>query len=222
MGVGPIALAVYTKLAQRELIKPGQFVLELGSQEIFADADGLLPFCSAMGKPMAAERKWQSARDLMAALGFHYACIDTDGRFGALTFDLNEELPYSGWGPWDIVTNHGTTEHCFNQAQCFRTMHAETKLGGLMIHCVPNRGYDKHCFYLYQPELFTALASANRYECLGFWTSGDHYPDRSAVELRDYKPDDPDPACGDVLLSVVLRKTCDDPFVSPIQEMYRL
>lgn len=221
VGVGPIALTIYANLARQGALKPGQFVLELGSQEMFyAGWPQLMhDFCDAIGKPEVADTSWATSHEFMTALGFHHQSIDIDGRFGAWPYDLNEPLPQSNWGPWDIVTNHGTTEHCFDQAQCFRTMHVETKPGGLMIHCVPMRGYDKHCFYLYKPELFIALAHANGYQVFGIWTAPDAY-DKQPVNLKScwFPRDEP----GDILLAAVLRKMSDTAFQAPIQKEYRI
>jgi hypothetical protein len=219
MGVGQIALTLYANLAKSGLLKPGQFMFELGSQEVFVKGwEYLLPaFYKALGKSEITETKWGSARDLMCALGFNYQSADLDGRFGALPFDFNK--PWVSHHQYDVVTNHGTTEHCFDQNECFRTVHAATDKGGLMIHCVPTQGYRGHCFYLYQPQFFQALADANKYEVISLQVAHDTY-NKPTGRVELCKVDAVLP--GNVLLCAVLRKTEYAPFNVPIQELYRI
>ena len=51
-----------------------------------------------------------------------YACIDADGANDALVYDLNCDISKSheAHRTYDIVTNFGTTEHVFNQYNCFK------------------------------------------------------------------------------------------------------
>jgi SAM-dependent methyltransferase len=182
MGVGPVALKLYDRLFSVAAMRAGQSMCELGSQNM-ATADTTLA---------------QSARDYMTRLGFDYTCIDIDGKFDAVIIDLNTQA----WEQWsvgkqfDIVTNHGTSEHVFDQANCFRFIHAITKPGGIMIHVLPQTGYDGHCFYLYQPVFFTHLARENGYEILFMDTTKDSHGE---------------------LLSVALRRVANEPFRAPIQ-----
>jgi len=219
LGVGPIALTLYAELAKQRLLKPGQYVFELGSQEIFVEGwRGVLKqFCAAMALPLLSNQKWESARDLMEALGFHYTSADLDGRFGAQRVDLNK--PWDSIHAYDVVTNHGTTEHCFDQGECFRTIHKATRVGGLMIHCVPTQGYVKHCFFLYEPEFFHALAAANCYDEISLRVARDAY-EKPSIPIV-FQPES-SILPGNVLLCVVLRKIKDADFVPPIQEFYRV
>ena len=51
-----------------------------------------------------------------------YDSIDADGLYGAHVFDLNKDIgeSYNFKKQYDLVTNHGTTEHVFNQYRCFK------------------------------------------------------------------------------------------------------
>lgn len=90
-----------------------------------------------------------------------YESIDGNGR-GTVTADLN--LPLSGdLGTFDLVTDFGTGEHVFDQAQVWRTLHDLTKPGGYIAFDRPGQGYGKHCFYLADECLFRDIAEANRY-----------------------------------------------------------
>lgn len=165
-------------------MRSGQSICELGSQSMSND-EVSLP---------------QNARDYMKNLGFDYTSIDIDGAFGALQLDLNEINQSDIGKQFDIVTNHGTTEHLFDQRNCFKLMHELTKVGGIMIHVVPCGGYKKHGFYTYQIGLFEDVANANGYKML------------HAKEENDRMG---------ILLGVVMKKKTNGKFKVPIQSIYQ-
>jgi hypothetical protein len=108
----------------------------------------------------------------------------------------------------------------FDQANSFRVIHDLAKVGGIMIHCVPFRGYANHCFFAYHPELFQALARANGYDLLGMWvTFGDSqahlvpWDDELFANIAI-------PQNTNVLLSVVLRRMFSHEFQIPFQTEY--
>lgn len=90
-----------------------------------------------------------------------YRAIDLNGTEAAWRHDLNRPLPVVE--TFDVVTNFGTSEHVFDQAQLFRSVHALTRPGGLMLHAVPHQGGPDHGFYNYHPTFFHDLAAANGY-----------------------------------------------------------
>lgn len=90
-----------------------------------------------------------------------YRAIDLNGTATAWRHDLNLPLPVTE--TFDVVTNFGTSEHVFDQAQLFRSIHALTRPGGLMLHAVPHQGGPDHGFYNYHPTFFHDLAAANGY-----------------------------------------------------------
>jgi SAM-dependent methyltransferase len=90
-----------------------------------------------------------------------YRAIDLNGTEAAWKHDLNRPLPVAE--TFDVVTNFGTSEHVFDQAQLFRSIHALTRPGGLMLHAVPHQGGPDHGFYNYHPTFFHDLAAANGY-----------------------------------------------------------
>lgn len=177
MGLGPAARELYKKLD----LKPPARVCDLGSQEMSQGVSG-------------------SAKAWMEQQGFDYTSIDIDGKFGALKLDLNKAKAISIGSRFDIVTNHGTTEHIFNQANVFELMHDLTVLGGLMIHAVPTPKFGQaHGFYYYDETIFDDLAFANDYGM-----------------LQKYRQDDP----YEIIL-VVFKKRTTQPFKMPIQGQYR-
>lgn len=125
-------------------LPPGFSVCELGDQH------------------MAGVDEPKLARTFYESLGCgRYEAIDGNG-MGTVTADLNQPLPRS-IGTFDLVTDFGTGEHIFDQAQVWRTMHDLTKVGGYLAFDRPHQGYTKHCFYLVNPTLLRDLAAANVY-----------------------------------------------------------
>jgi len=199
MGIGAEAMKLYAELADEPSFQAGKTVCEFGSQDMQCEGHW-----------------WKPAREYMESLGFDYVCIDIDGRHDALKLDLNEatvgdvsrflrgrECDNRGIVRFDLVTNHGTTEHCFNQHNCFKLMHNLTKVGGLMIHLVPSKPWQhtEDSFYYYSAGLFADLADTNGYEVVRL-----EYVDGTIGNM----------------VQAVLRRTTEDEFRSPIQRDYRI
>ncbi len=91
-----------------------------------------------------------------------YVSIDGNGR-GTHTFDLNR--PIKGLEPsrFDLVTDFGTGEHVFNQAQVFATLHYLTKTGGYLVFDRPSQGYQEHCYFNMHMCVIEDFAAANKY-----------------------------------------------------------
>lgn len=93
-----------------------------------------------------------------------YVALDGNGR-GTFTVDLNDPLPALPLGgPFDLVTDFGTGEHIFDQAQVWRTLHALVAPGGLIAIDRPTQGYAAHCFYTITTGLIEDVADANGYD----------------------------------------------------------
>lgn len=90
-----------------------------------------------------------------------YLSIDGNGR-GTMTWDLNRPLPDT-IGTYDLVTDFGTGEHVFDQAQVWRTLHNLCTMGGFIVWDRPTQGYPSHGYYCTDPCLFDDLAAANHY-----------------------------------------------------------
>jgi len=184
MGIGPTALRLYEKIGA-EYFEPGMSVCELGSQD-FVPGKYSGPLC-----------KFYSVRELYASFGIsRYVCIDLNGEHDALKRDLNQIEDIGE--DFDIVTNHGTSEHIFNQMNCFKFMHSLTKSGGLIIHIVPTQGYLRHGFFNYSPLLFEELSRANQYKIAQIYNEDDQFG---------------------TLMVVMLIKTEDNRFTVPMQIM---
>jgi len=182
MGLGPPVIALYHQLKALGLFDEVLEVMELGSQNVWCPQTKMMKdLFTAFGRPVPAETIVQSfanwtgsARDLYEGLGFKYNCVDTDGKFGALVLDINfDSVPPDQKNRYDLVTNHGTTEHLLNQLNAFKMIHDFTKPGGLILHALPFLGQVDHGFFNYQPNLFDSLARYNSYQTLGMWLGVD-------------------------------------------------
>ena len=215
MGIDVHALRYIEGLKTAGHLEGVERIMELGAQYVHANARDLQRFAFSFGRPL---REVSNARDLYEMIGLSFACLDTSGEFGAITLDLNfEPLPDEHVAAYDLVTNHGTTEHIFNQAHAFTVIHDLTCKGGLMMHALPYTGYTVHGFFNYTPKLFWALAAANGYELIdvsgrGEWLPTVHY--RTLLKHIKFNLS-PWLFPFNSLLYCTLRKTQDAPFVFP-------
>jgi SAM-dependent methyltransferase len=167
--------------------------MELGAQNVWCPrAQIVRELFRAFSKPEPAPdmlkrfADWRgSASELHLALGMSYACVDLDPSFNSIALDLNfDGAPAEHRGRYDLVTNHGTSEHIMNQLNVFQVMHDFTKPGGLMLHAVPFTVHLEHGFFNYQPNFFDALARYNGYKTFGMWVG----PDWQLTSLVPWEP----------------------------------
>lgn len=137
------SLELYCQM--RSVPLKGLTMCELGDQ--LMDVDGI---------------DFKVAKDYWESLGIKHTSIDINGEHGALPLDLSKpicnKIQEIG-GPFDIVTNFGTSEHVKDQYQCFRNIHDLCKVPGMVIHSVPAVGHwDNHGLYHYSLSFFEILA----------------------------------------------------------------
>lgn len=158
MGIGPIPAGIIRALP----LEPGFAVCELGDQFWH---NGMRRSAKFWRKP---------ARQLYEEMGCgRYEAIDGNAG-GTILADLNEPffsdptdaLFESLFWAFDLVTDVGTSEHVFDFAQCWRTIHDLCKPGGLIFFEKPYQGYPDHGFYGLHKTLFVDIARANNYEVL--------------------------------------------------------
>jgi SAM-dependent methyltransferase len=144
MGIGP----VHWTLVQSLDLPSGFTVCELGNQIYLLDG------------------KRGDGEELYRSLGCsRYTNIDGNGD-GLIEADLNFPLELKWPGEFDLVTDFGTSEHVFDFAQCWRTIHSLCKPGGLIVFDKPYQRYKDHGFYNVHKTLIKDIARANRYEIL--------------------------------------------------------
>ena len=93
-----------------------------------------------------------------------FVSIDLNARDGSLPLDLTKPIQIDNiGGPFNLVTNFGTTEHVPDQYPCFKNIHDLCSVGGLMYHVVPRVNYwdgkgcgckKAHCPYYYDSDFF--------------------------------------------------------------------
>lgn len=206
-------------------------LLEFGEAETIFDAARAIPLVLAEGQrrdtllaetaPDSIAKTYADAKLIYRALFDYrsYNAIDllppNDHR---LQQDLN--LPFDLGTRFDVCINNGTTEHVFNQANCYKAIHDHTAPGGVMIHWTPCLGWIDHGFYNVQPGFFHDLATANGYEVLLAVLSSNTMtvpliPGQITSEVVAANP-----GIQESLACAVLRKTTDAPFRFPLQGVY--
>jgi SAM-dependent methyltransferase len=224
MGIGIPSLNLTLSLWKDGWFEGFDSVIELGSQDLHAPQDEIgLVFDKLLDLPLPDGERSYTPKLFYYGMGFkHYQCIDLDGRHSALKFDLNKDISkeYDFRQTFNLVTNHGTSEHCFNQTMVFQNIHNLCSPGGIMLHVLPFQGYLNHGFFNYQPCFFRYLAEANNYRLIGLYlnidsTVGDisTYSD----ELMNHLTLMPNST---MALFVVLQKQEDDVFHLPVDGKY--
>jgi SAM-dependent methyltransferase len=233
-------ISFYLAALKLRLLPPGMHILELGESELLPAGHGgqlLGHLAGLIDAPRVAEaerllaaaaaarseyqRFFGPARALYHAIfqPASYTAIDLARGPRRYCVDLNG--PVNLGAQFDCVINNGTTEHIFDQAAAYRTIHEHTRPGGLMLHFTPSIGWINHGLYNVQPGFFFDLAKANGYETtlIGL-LQGDIFaalagPEHLGEVLRSH------PALfANGELCALLRKTSDEPFRNPLQGMY--
>lgn len=229
MGVGPPIIGLYTQLKSLGLFDNVHDVMELGAQNVWCPRPELVKnlFRVFDRPPPSAEMldrfaNWKgSALELHEGLGHNYRCIDVDPQFRSIPLDLNfDSCPREHIGKYDLVTNHGTSEHLLNQYNFFKVAHELAKPGGFMLHAVPFTVHVEHGFFNYQPNFFDALSRYNSYNVFGVWV-GPGWQSASLVpwepELLDYLVLNSKTTH---LLVALMQKRYDKEFSVPFQGVY--
>lgn len=219
MGINLEYVEILDRLDHAGLLAGRRSVIEFGAQQLSVKRDVLHRFLRKLGRAQGLQPDELDTRRLYREFGFaEYDAIDTNGESGALVFDLNRDLAadFAFERRYDLVTNLGTAEHCFNQEQVFRNVHALCAEGGLMIHALPSQGWVNHGFFAYTPRFFYELAAANGYAIEMMAFTSNLLPRLIPYSLAAMRRHDR----RDVLLYTVLRKTGDAAFRRPFDSVF--
>jgi SAM-dependent methyltransferase len=189
MGLG-MDCALY--LQRRGYLTPERnWLLDIGPQNVyFANADQIREFVRRQGQkvpsdvlereigrlvyfstPRPGERTTLFS-EITDLTNIEYNSIDVCPALKTEILDLNfDPLPEHLVGKYDVILNFGTTEHIFNQWNCFESIHDAMKTGGVVYHQLPASGYLSHGYFCYTPLFFKELAEANDYEILDLFFS---------------------------------------------------
>src|SRR6478752_4969965 len=114
MGINREYVATLLDLHRNGTLSGFSRVVDLGAQDISARAEhvgNMLDASGFEGTPV------ETSDELYRRLGFTVrTSVDTSGERGAMPFDLNQDfrMRYSYRETFDLVTNLGTIEHCFD------------------------------------------------------------------------------------------------------------
>lgn len=107
--------------------------------------------------------------------GFNHTSVDWNGENGAVKIDLTKSYP-KFMNSFDIITNHGTTEHVHDQYSLFKNLHKWAKVGCIFVHCVPlhseehkkyvNYDFPPHGDYEYSSKFWEELCKELGYELI--------------------------------------------------------
>jgi hypothetical protein len=158
-------------------LKNSKNVFEIGSQELHLKKEDLKQLFDNAGLKSNLvdeypnlnnwpERPRCSSKYFYESLGIkEYQCMDMNGDYGAIVHDLNKPFEdRSKFNKFDIVTDHGSCEHVFNIAECYRTMHNLTKLGGYII--VAQAIWKGNGYFKFDESFFEGIAAANNYKII--------------------------------------------------------
>jgi hypothetical protein len=220
MGVTRETLVHYKKLAERgdlAFTEPLK-IMELGAQTVhFDDKPFFRSHLSSLGLDIGLAEQYSydmSCKFMHRSWGHDYTSIDLDPLDPeSLQWDLNYiSCPEEHLGKYDLVTNHGTTEHLIGQATSFKLMHDLMKVGGISIHVLPCLEAN-HGFYSYSPVFFECLARDNGYETVGLYIS----ECMSAQGLKKLNVYDGAVRMYPCYVHAIFKKLNDDVFKTPSQ-----
>lgn len=217
MGINAELVSLVARMRSDSILL-GDSVIEIGAQDVCV-APKVINQIATEYAIREAEDEIVNAKDLYALLGYaHYKCIDASGSNDALLLDMNKDIreQYAFAEEYDLVTNLGTAEHCFNQFAVFKNLHALCKVGGVMIHALPSQGNVNHGFYNYHPRFFLDLAVANGYEILDLSFTVDYKSTLIKYTKAEFQKWD----SHDLLFYAVFRKLNDEPFCTPFDGMF--
>jgi hypothetical protein len=91
--------------------------------------------------------------------------MDINADYGAIVHDLNKPFEdKSKFNKFDIVTDHGSCEHVFNIAECYRTMHNLAKPGSYII--IAQAVWKGNGYFKFDESFFEGIAAANNYKII--------------------------------------------------------
>jgi SAM-dependent methyltransferase len=173
MGINTFTVAWLSRLRSRQILKPGQSIIEFSPQDVMSSRAAVSHFALKHNSATQAEALIeqiydgeQFRRNGMAAFyrlfGIEqYRSADLLDDRADWKYDFN--VPFRLSEQFDIATNFGTAEHVFNIGNVFLSMHDVLRPGGVALHILPTFGDIDHGFFNIHPTLYLDLAAANDY-----------------------------------------------------------
>lgn len=176
MAINAVMTFWFSLLARRGAFDGLHSIIELGPQDMFTTravieqiarrhaADRVEETVAAFYPGGGEDFAPDSQQALYALFGLSpYQSIDVADARATYICDLNDPIA-RGQQQYDVVTNFGTAEHCFNIGAVFESIHNLLAPGGLALHVLPAFGDLDHGFYNINPMLYGRLARANGYQ----------------------------------------------------------
>ncbi len=152
------------------------------------------------------------AASVFDSLGYKMNVIDIKASRGCENIrDLNYPVTL---GSYDLVLDHGTSEHVFNVGEAGMSLARAVKIGGFLVMHLP-LAFMCHGFYNLNPEWFLALCRHCGLEVifLSAWNGRDGY---LPINVRHRFSNPPDHS----LISMVAIRKRDGSGGYPIQDLY--
>lgn len=116
--------------------------------------------------PECREAGFVDDMSLFSTLGFEtvHSCDISASEGPTFTLDLNDPIPETLHGRYDVVVDSGTIEHVFDLKAVLRNIHLLLKPGGRVIHMtVPVSNYVDHGYHAFSPQLLFEYYAVNNY-----------------------------------------------------------
>jgi hypothetical protein len=164
MGICEYQLAYVEEQALPHVV--GKRMLELGDQ--------------VLNPGLAKRTGVRTGKQLYEMRGWDHVSMDLNGMHGAVVADLTTKHREFN-RRFDIITNHGTSEHIRDQYSLFGNLHAWGDIGCVYVHVVPlcpeehvailGRPFPEHGFWEYGGEFWRRLCKACHYTLLSVTSS---------------------------------------------------
>ena len=168
----------------KDIFCPGKTIVDFGDQGLFdaSHANALFGLNLSGDKVSMVDTLYKHLGCKREIVDLKEGCIRVD-----LNHSIKSDIKLKNLG--DITTNHGTSEHVYNQVSFFEAMHIMTKPGGHMMHVLNCQGWADgngygHGFFLYQPKFISLLAKYNNYNIIRFWYS----PSSPSPVIKEFSP----------------------------------
>ena len=116
--------------------------------------------------PLKVESGLVTGKQLYQKIGIEHTSFDITGKYDAVKCDLGQELT-EHWGKYDLVANFATSEHVWDEYNCFKNIHNFAKPGSALVHAIPRENsWPGHCYWWYSHEFFFFFSSVAGYELL--------------------------------------------------------
>lgn len=146
MGLSAATIEIFLELWRRDYLQNTNSVLEMGSQEVHVTKECFETLIQTAGVETYNQNKfanlahWPGSPRLPAKVFYEmlgindYVCMDLSGQYHAIKHDYNYPLENRDYyNRYDLVTDFGACEHCFNVGEAYRTVHRLCKPGGLIM-----------------------------------------------------------------------------------------